>query len=132
MTVNIEKIPNEPIIMMHFGMPFDANRDLHEANLATAEYMQKVGSPVCRIEDITGLDVDFGVVVNGLAAATQHIPGSMSDPNVYNVMVGHGDLSELIASSFSQKQYGGKPTPIFKTVDEALAHAREEFAAHSG
>jgi hypothetical protein len=129
MTVKAVQLSDNPaIIHMQFSEPFDGQTDLAEANKRTQEIMKKVGGYVCRIEDVRNINLSFDKLTAGLAKASEKVTGSMSDPNVYSMMVGNkDDLSEFTASSFAQKQYGGKDTPFFTDINEAIAHAREHM-----
>lgn len=128
MTVTAEKLPNEAIVIMHFSEPFDGVADLDTANELMGQYLAECGGYACRIEDITELNFDFAKMTTGLGHATKRVSGSMSDPNVYSLMVGNDDLSEMTAQAFSQEQYGGKNTPYFTDLNEAIADARAHLA----
>lgn len=128
MTVAIQRIPNERIIVATFDIPF-SGADVATANAETAKVVIEMGAPVFRIEYIAG-PLNFDDVTEGLSvAARSGMAGSARDPNVVFLFVGQGPIVEMTAKSFSQNQYAGREVPLFATVDEAIAHARSRMGS---
>lgn len=127
MALEVERIGNEPIVVMHFLEPFDGAADVGRANEITAQLLQEMGAPIYRIEHVGHMELDFSKMVAGLGASKKAVTGSMADTNVYGIFVGEGDIPEMTAKAFSQGQYGGKEVPFFNSVQEAITHARQQM-----
>lgn len=127
MTVQIRYLPNEPIIIAEFDLPFSGT-DVAKANEETARLVQTVGGTVYRIEHIVGA-LSFSDVTDGLIHAGRlGKPGSARDPQVQFLFVGTGPIVEMTAKSFAQDQYAGRHVPLFATQQEAIAYARKQIA----
>jgi hypothetical protein len=128
MALKIHKYPEEHIVVVKFFNPFDALVDLPAANQATADFIDEVGAPVFRIEDVTHTKLEFGDVVAGASEATRsNQPGALSDERVFAAMAGTTEMAELASSAMGQEQYGSVQVPFFASVDEAIAYARNRM-----
>ncbi len=81
---------------------------------------------IYRIIDDTRVKIPFSDMVNVLAADTRG--GVGTNPRIRTVFVGSGKMIELGVKSMKQKQYGGVETPMFASLDEALAYVNAELA----
>lgn len=128
MAVEFSRITNQPIIVVKFLPPFDPVKDLPEATKYSATILNQIKGQLYRIEDMSGVDIDFSNLVMAMAKATEKIPGSMSDSRIEGILVSGQELFELAANAMSQAQYGEKKMTLFATVDEAIAYATAEIA----
>jgi hypothetical protein len=87
-----------------------------------------VPGPVYCIYDIGSVYLGFSDLVMTLSTAIRGTPGSASDPRVKVVIVGTDDLAQLASDASHQEQYGRLNSPLFASMEEAVAYARAEIA----
>jgi hypothetical protein len=122
MSFEVEKLTDAHIIVFHFTEPFEADQDVAAANDITHTFIEEVGGTVGRIEDIHAIDLTFAGLVAGLSVSTQHIPGALTDPNVYGAFVGDSELVQLASEALHQDQYGHVNAPAFHTNEDAISY----------
>lgn len=125
----INKLPDEPIIIATYTKGQPPAEAIEEVIQYTAQLLDEVEGVIYRIEDLTEADMTFGDAVQVMGAVTKNRPGSARDPRVKTLLVGAGTLLDLSAKAFQQTQYGGLQVPLYSSVEEALANARELIAA---
>ncbi len=126
MPVTIEKLPDQPVIVITVTEPFDHFKELPAGFRKFQELAASVQGTIYRIIDVTGWRVPFNAVVDGLAADTRG--GAATDPRVRTVLVGSGEMVELGVKAVKQRQYGGREMALFASMDEALAYVNAELA----
>lgn len=126
MPVQIERFRNEPILLLRYLPPFDVREDMAKASEETAKALREIQGTVYRIEDVTGIDVNFSNIVQGMGAVTKKDDvGSIRNERVHLIMVSEKfDMLKIVKDGFKQDQYGNLDMSMFKTVDEALRFAR--------
>jgi hypothetical protein len=127
MPVSVEKLPDEPIIVATVVGHFDVKmaRELFQKS---AEMAQGIDGHYYRVTDARQMDIGFGEMMKVIEEASRGDPGSTRDRNVSVVLVGTNDMLKLFADMMKLRQYGATPTPIFKSMDEALSHIRADRA----
>jgi hypothetical protein len=120
----VEKLPDEPIILVRLRPFEDAEAEVSATAAAVDALINGTDGPVIRINDFTGLDADFCELVLALVRETKGTPGTLSDPRIKPVFVGESDPVALCAESARLPEYGKLDIPLFATLDEALAYAR--------
>jgi hypothetical protein len=125
MPVNIEKLPDEPIIVATIVGHFDVKM-AREVFQKSADLAEQLPGHYYRVTDARQMDIGFGEMMRVIEEASRGNPGSTSDRHVTVVLVGTGDMLKLFADMMKTRQYGSTPTPIFKSMDEALAYIRED------
>lgn len=126
MGLNVEKMIEDRIVIMHFIAPLDPAIDVGAANEATVEFINEVGDgPIFRIEDVSTVDVTFNDVVEGTATSSKSgVPGSLADERVLAAMVGSNELAKLAASAMGGSSYGNVEVRFFSDMDVAIADCR--------
>jgi hypothetical protein len=125
----IDKLPNEPIIIATYTKDQPPAEAINEVIQYTAQLLDEVEGVIYCIEDLTEADITFGNAVQAMAAVTKKLPGSARDPRVKMLLVGAGSLLDFSAKAFRQMQYGELQIPLYSSIEEALADAREMIAA---
>jgi hypothetical protein len=129
MAYTVERLTNEPIVVLTVVDPLGPPEMQREAQTKVAEAGADVTGPLYRITDLTGLSISFGDIVRSLGEeAKDKREGSMSDGRVRSLIVAKDEIIKMAAASLSQQQYGALPIKLFTTRDEAVAYAREQVA----
>jgi len=125
MLKDVQKLPNENIIVVKYKAPFQPIEDIGEAQRQIAEILDAEGQTMYRIDDLSQADMVWNQFVEGIAEATKDVAGSMTDARINGVLVGDYEMVELASKSMTQDQYGATSAPVFNSLDDALAHARQ-------
>ncbi len=128
MAVNVQRLPNEPIVVITMIPPVNPMQDAPRASQEAFKLKQECGGHVYRILDFSQVKLTFSDLVMGMAEDS-HQPGGMADKDVTTVFIGSGELVAFGVKSFAeQKQYGlVNPTQLFTSLDAALADIRQKM-----
>lgn len=129
MTLKIEELPDEAIIVCTINLPHVPAEDVRDTLQATASFKEKLGKKVYRIVDLSLFELSFSEAVMGMGAE-KDAPGGINDPDVSTIYVGSGEWVTFGVKAFQeQEQYGETHIlAICNTVDEALSAARADIA----
>ncbi|MEM6284674.1 MAG: hypothetical protein AAF787_20970 [Chloroflexota bacterium] len=130
MAYEIKQIDNAPIWVATYTEPYNAIVDAGAVDAEMTSITAGMEGPIYYIPDLRATDVNFGQIVEGMAAAFQ--PGVKSfynDPRVKILTVGTNELIKMATVAAASKQYGEIDIQIFATPEEAIAHAQAEIAA---
>lgn len=125
MLADVKQVENEFIIIVSYAAPFEPDHDIAAAQRVIADRFLNDEQVWVRIDDLRDAGMDWNTFVEGIFVATRNVPGSMTDPRVQGILVGEDSLVELASHSMKQEQYGATETPVFTTLEAALAHARK-------
>lgn len=131
MAFTIERIANEPIVVLTVSYPIDdPAQEAIESDAAVAALGEEIGGKYYRIAEMSGMELTWDNVVYWLAEQKKANRGSINDPNVVSYLVSDTAMTQKTAKFAHQPQYGGREIKIFRTLDDALEHARkgEELA----
>lgn len=123
MTIVVEQLDNEPIIVATIFEPVDMAVDPQKNRDLCNEIARKYKGKVYRIIDFTHFELTFSQMVMGLAEDIR-----LSERNIVPLVVGNTNLVRLQAEAMKQEQYGGFEAKVFTHVDAAIAYAREQLA----
>jgi hypothetical protein len=125
MTVIVERVPNEPIVIVRYAsLVDDVARQTLETSQQIMAAMHDEKGIFFRIIDLRPLKLSFSDLARGLAEeARSGLPGLISDPRVRTVIVGSSELVQT-----GQSPYGNADIKLFVSLDGALVHARAEIA----
>lgn len=127
MLESVHKLTGENIIVVTYKDPFEPNIDINKAQEHIAGMLDMFDGVVYRIDDLSNSPMSWNTFVEGIFLATRDVPGSMTDPRIQGILVGADDMVKMASESMKQEQYGATNTPMFKTLDQALARAREKL-----
>lgn len=128
MTFTIEKLEGEPIIVCTMSAQFNPNTDYGAFWQQLGALLEGMEAPIFRITVLEAEEITFSDMAMALAAeARSGAPGSGSDERIRLVLVSKAVLAQMAVESIRQEQYGGLDTPLFGTLEEALAYARAEL-----
>jgi hypothetical protein len=128
MAVNVDRLPNEPIIIATLSGDL-TSEIVQEMFAQSATLLDEIGGYAYRITDIQSADISFPDLVLVLSQSTKGQPGSPSDPRICGVLVGTHEWARFYADSLHQAQYGQLNIPIFDDFDTAMAYLREQMAS---
>ena len=133
MTIQVDKLPKEPIIIAAFINPVDYQTQVPAMFARILELRDAiVDSPrYYVIIDMSHLKPGFGDIVFSLGEARKASMLRRPDIVISLHLVGSGDLFEMVAGALSQMQYGGYGAPLHKSIEEALAAVRAEISARA-
>jgi hypothetical protein len=129
MSITVEKLPNEPIIVVTYGGKLNLEI-VSDAFRKSAEIMDRLEGTVYRISDIrqgTGAFSKTMDIIHKIRQS-QNVSGSTLDPRLKAVFVGSHILAQMYADILKQSEYGSKEIPFFDDIDEALAYIRNDIA----
>lgn len=130
MPVHVTRVEGEPILIATFTGKVTVE-DVREMFRQSLPLMEGVSGHIYRITDARETDTTFSDLVFILSQAGQGGgPGSTLDPRISPALVGSNQWVKMLASSLGQQQYGSLKVPLYETLEEALAYAREQIAAH--
>ncbi len=91
-----------------------------------SDFKQKTGGHVYRVIDITGIKLDFGMMVASMGAERGQ-PGGADDPDVTTIFVATDEIAKIGAKSLrEQPQYGQGDVRMASSVEEALDIVRQD------
>ena len=130
MAFTVEKLPDEPIIVITFRNPSNPTQDYGPLLDQVAKLCEGLEGPIYRITDLRQVNFSFSDMVVAIAEEFKSgKPGSAADPRIRTVLAASGELVKLAAESVKQEQYGARnDTPMFTSLDEAIAYSRAELA----
>ena len=129
MSVQVTKLPNEPIIILTYEGLLDVET-VKSAFQQSVELMQNIDGPVYRISDVRAGDADergFAELFKLIGQLRNGVAGSSADPRIHGVFVGGNQLARLYADFMRQNQFGSRLIPFYQTVDEALEYIHFEI-----
>ncbi len=132
MPVQVNKLPDEPIILLTYDGSVDVET-VKSAFQQSVELMSEINGAVYRISDVRAIDADettIGQLFKLIAELRRDTSGSSADPRIHGVFVGGHQLARIYADFMRQQQFGGTLIPFYHTLEEALDYIRFEIKAH--
>jgi hypothetical protein len=124
----IQRLSNEPIILVTYEEPFDYALGFEEIKKAVASTAEGIEGQVYDIHDVRQLRLNFSKVVTALANA---LLNPILKGRTTTIGVGTGMLFDLATKAAGQKQYGTLNVLIFPTVEEAVNYVHEHLKKSS-
>lgn len=134
MTVTVNKLPDEPVILISCQEPVDWSKEFHAALEELVRLRDSLeGCPkYYAIIDVTAVTMGFSDVVLALGEAHEASKKHRQDMPVSLSLVGSGGLMELASKAMGQQQYGKYHMPLYTSLDKALEIVRADIAARQG
>ncbi|NDJ53576.1 MAG: hypothetical protein GYB68_10890 [Chloroflexi bacterium] len=123
MAIQIERLDNEPIVIVRVTDPVDNIEDPRQTNDGVLAALEQSAGTLWRITDFSEASLSFSDLVLGMG-----LDETMTHPQVRNIVVGASEMVEMIGSSAAQKQYGGLSVAVVEDLETALALARYDAA----
>jgi hypothetical protein len=125
MTVTLEKLPNEPIVMATLSGEVTI-AEMEDMYAQCAQIIKEIGH-IYRVTHLDNPTTGFMDILKILQAAGKGMPGSSSDPNVGVIFLGSGSLIQLITNTMRQPQFAGVQFPIFQSMEDTLIYIRYDM-----
>jgi len=126
MAFTVKRLENEPIVILTVTYPIeDAEKEGTDSDAAVAKIGEGIEGKYYRIAEMSGLELDWNSVLYWLNQQRGAKTGSINDPRVVSFLVSDTAMTQQTAKFASQEQYGGREIKIFRTLDDALQHARK-------
>jgi hypothetical protein len=135
MPFKLEKLPDEPILMVSIVEPFDVKADYIPFTNDLLDLLDRTSEPVYAISDSRSLKLSFAEMVSMLGIVTRGDEAKRLEkhPKIRAwLIVVENELLRMGANALGQAQYGGNAIPLFRTVEEALDYARRLLASDAG
>jgi hypothetical protein len=124
----IEKLPDEPIVLVTISSPLDVKHDLPLLAHQLQAVFDAEDGPLWDITDARDLSLAFGDMVSGMAMMTRGELAVLRDPKLRRfAIVVSNNLIMIAAKGLGQAQYGAIPMLICETLDEAFELVRAEI-----
>jgi hypothetical protein len=121
MSATVEKLPNEPIILVTVkgNMTAEIAREVYQE---IAQITKDMPLPIYRITDIRKIETNFTDMMEVIKEATIERPGTTCDPRITHIFVGN-DKFVKIARDVLQR-IDPDNHPMLDTMEKALAYIR--------
>jgi hypothetical protein len=132
MPFRLEKLPDEPIVMVSIVEPFDVKADYVPFANELLGLLDQSSEPLFAISDSRSLKLSFGEMVSMLGIVTRGDESRRLEkhPKIRAwLIVVENELLRMGANALGQAQYGGNAIPLFRTVEEALDYAGRQIAS---
>jgi hypothetical protein len=121
MSVTVEKLPNEQILIVTVDGHLDADmvKDLYQEISTLTEDMQP---PIYRVTDVRKMSITFMDLMGVIKEGTKDMPGTTADTRISHMFVGKDKFAK-IARDVLQK-INPDNHPMLDTMEEALTYIR--------
>ena len=122
MPISTDKRPQNATIIFTVIDPLTIPDDQIQQLQETVQFKQAVGKHIYRIMDFSTAQIDFGMLVAGMANE-RGVPGGSNDPEVTTYFVGSDSMVQLGVKALQDYEhlYGKTDVRLATSVDEALA-----------
>lgn len=127
MAYTIEQLPGESIVIVTYDSSyFDFGNDPQKIVEQIAAFAENTPERLAVIHDIRTVELKFGDIVAGMAAAFKPKKGSPVEELKTDIfVVGGPDIIQLAVRGARQAQYGGQEIMHFETLESAIQSARD-------
>jgi hypothetical protein len=124
MSITIEQLPDEPIVIMKFEGSVTAT-EITEKLQEVAEQTADIPGTIYRINDISDLKMTIKEMVSLVHALRQPIPGAYNDPRFEVVFVNNNRTSQLYTDILQTQLFRDQPIRLFDSIAEAIEYIRQ-------
>ncbi|MBN1201664.1 MAG: hypothetical protein JXJ20_07410 [Anaerolineae bacterium] len=126
MTYRVEKLPDEPIVLLTLAPGYDLETDFPHSYADTMAILDSVSEPVFYVNDFSAVQFDMNVLIQG-ASKTAGQRGTYHHPNVKEVIIISPNIAvQMSAQGLKSDVFGNVNIVVFATIEEGLAHARAQ------
>lgn len=126
MPVQVERLPNEPILIATFSGAVDVST-LRDMFNQTAQLIVDMEYRVYRISDYNDALMTTPDLVAMVQMSGKAISGSSADPRIEGVLVGNNQWVRTGRILLGQLAFKGKHIPLFNTRHDALRYVRRRI-----
>ncbi len=125
MAIRVERFPKIRAILIRFVSPVILPDDVLAALTESGAFKKDVGSPICRIVDLTRISPSYSQIMAGVTIE-KGFEGGLYDPEVATVFLGGGEVARLSVKTLrDHPNYAGvNVVGMVTTREDALAMAR--------
>ena len=124
MSITIEHLPDEPIVIMKFEGSVTAAEVTKELQ-AVAEQIAEIPGTIYRIYDISDLEMSIREIITLVNRLRRQIPGVYNDPGFEIVFVNDSRTSQMYADILRTQVFREQPIRIFGGTAEAVEYVRK-------
>jgi hypothetical protein len=117
MPVTVERLPGQPIIVLHYEGFLDLDT-IKSAFMQSAKFAAEIEGTIYRIADVRNADSNFVEIVKIVKASRANVQGNATDTKFQVIFAGQNQLIHLYTDAL--KQLGAAPIPIFHTMEDAM------------
>lgn len=128
MAHTVEKLPNEPIVIVTYQEPFSIKDEIPAIKEDLENLAGQIEGHMFDIHEATNLKLDFSKIVQALGTAFSRTKKPAHLDRLTTIGVGSGPLFSLAEMASKQDQYGNYNIKILPTLEEALSFARSQTA----
>lgn len=127
MPVTVERIPNKPVIILHYSGLLDVDT-VKSAFAQSLVLAAQIEGTIYRIADVSAANGSFQEVMGIIKAVRDGLPGNPLDARIRVVFVGNHQLVQYYTNAV--KNMGAAPMPVFHTLEDALQYVELEQQKH--
>lgn len=125
MSYQIEKLPNEPIVVIRFLANFNLKRDGEVALIRANDLLSVQETPVVLVADMQMPPPSIEELISAINLSARQLE-LFKHPNVCgNIFISRNRLIGLAALGAKMPWLGGLNIKVVKTMDDALSHIRQ-------
>lgn len=129
MTFTVERLPNDPIIIITFSGAVNADM-VAQATLHVEALLSEYRVNTVLVFDTTKAETDFKHILEILQETTGADPDEEAvDFTILTAFVGTSAMIKLYINAARQKQFGGQTFPLFATLEDAITAMRISLAS---
>lgn len=129
MSIKIEKLPNEPIIVEHVDTEFSFKTEANESIQIALSALDQQSEPVFYIIDATDAKMSLDDIIASASLVTKQFALFKHKNIRETLLVTQSHFTALAAKGLNSPIFGHVNLRVFKTLEEALSHAREAVKA---
>lgn len=124
-TYTTTKLPGEPIITVTIHEGYDLQRDIAASTATGIALLDQQTEPVTYIVDLRNFPMDFEKVLRGTSVTAGSEHSLYRHPMIRQlIFVSEQLIIDLSAQGLKNDAFGNINARVFKTMDDALKHAR--------
>ncbi len=129
MSIKIEKLPDEPIVVEYVDADFSIKTQGNESVHMAVSALDQLSEPVFYIFDTTEARMSLDDIIASASLATRQF-ALFKHPNIREtLLVTQSHVTALAARGMNSPIFGNVHMRVFKTLEEALSYARETVKA---
>ncbi len=129
MSIKIEKLPDEPILVEHVDKEFSLKNEGSQTVEQALGALDQQTEPVFYIIDATEARMSLDDIIASASLVTKQFALFKHAKIRETILVTQSQFTALAARGLNSPMFGHVNMRVFKTLPEALAHAREAVKA---